>query len=449
MRFIFCSEFLESGSLALRMKEIEGQNVKVYISDKAHRKVLDGLLDKEDEFTQFQGQGNIFITDDASSGKLADSLRQKGELVFGGSEISDRLENERKFGQKVLKDSGLETVEYQNFIGVDSYDKALEFIKEKKGRWCFKQNGEESKSYNHVGKFDNSDDMVSHILDMKKIWTENIDFNLQKFIPGHECAIEGWFNGKEFLRDKQGEELFIINWEHKMKSNCDLGATTGEVGTLQYRANSDSSLIKELKKVEPYLTKIKYIGNVDLNFIISEEDGIPRPLEWTNRFGYPSLNMHEEAMITPWHEMIEKTVKGENDFMEYDPSWCVVICVTIPPFPFQTQNPDFNAKGQRVYFLNGNGEWDGKDHLTKEKLKHLHPYELRFDGETKYYVCTGDTGYLLTVTDMGETPEEANANCLARIEDYVLTANMDFRTDIGVNDRVSSSIEYMMENNFL
>lgn len=447
MKYIFITEFFESASLALRMKNLEEQDVKVFVTDKAHRKVLDGIIDKEDDYTKYLGQGNLFITDDASSGELADSLRAKGEMVYGGSVESDRLENERSYGQRIFRECGLDTVKSTNFTGKDAFEQALDHISGKNKIFCFKQNGDVDKSYNFVGKFENGDDMVSHILDMKKVWTENIDFDMMEKVTGYECAIEGFFNGKEFIRDTDGEELFVVNWEHKKRSVGDLGSTTGEVCTLQYRSNANTKLIKELKKVEPYLKKIKYIGNIDINFIITE-DGVPHPLEWTNRFGYPSLNMHEEAIRSLFSDLLFGCATGKNDFLEYDPSWTVVICVTVPPFPFQSGKSESNAKGQRVYFLK-DGEWDGKDHLSKSKLKHVHPYEIKYDQESRRYIATGDTGYLLTITASGDTVEEANENALAAIKANVITENMDYRTDCGVNERVTECIEFMAENEFL
>lgn len=449
MSFIFISEYLESSSVALHMKLLEKQDVKVVVTNRDYHKILEGMIEKEDNFVQFLGKKNIFIIDDADSGPLCDELRARGELVLGGSKESDRLEGDRLYGQEQMKKAGISTVKSTNFKGEKAFESAIEFIKKSPGRWVIKQNGSSTdKSLSTVGKFDNGEDVIDKLKDMKHLWTENIDFDLQEFIDGHEVGCEAWFNGQDWVRDTKGEPVFIINWEHKKRSVGDLGRTTGETGTLAYRATKDSGLAKEFEKLLPLLKRIKYFGNIDINFILSKKDMKFYGLEFTTRFGYPALNYYQEMVRTPLHEIFENTVKGQNNFMEIDPRWSVVVVVQAPPFPFDSVKDDNNAKGQRIYFTE-KGKWSGRDTITLDKLKHIHLYEVKFEKETKHFLATGDSGYLLTVTAQGDSPKSANDKCLQFIKDNVYTSNSDYRTDIGVNSRVEETIKVMKSKGFL
>ena len=447
-KIIFISEFFESSALALSMKLLEEKDVKVFLTDKDYHKILDGILDKDKDYVQYMGEGNIFVTDDADMGEIAESLRAKKELVFGGSVQSDKWENERQTGQDIMKKAGIATVPSTNFKGHGAFDKAITFIKQKKGRWVVKQNGNEDKSLSTVGKFEDGSDVIDKLEDMKHSWTENIDFDLQEFVDGYEIAITGWFNGKDWLRDTKGREVFVCNWEHKKLSNGDMGRTTGETGTLAKRTSPNALINKELLKCTKSLQAINYVGCIDINMMLSKKDMKFYGLEFTMRFGYPAINFFQEIMVTPFSELIEGCVKGKNNFLKISDKWANVTVLKVPPFPYDSTKDSNNAKGQRIYFTD-KGKWTGKDELTDEKLKHIHLYEVKFEKETKHFICTGDSGYLLTVTAQGDSPKSANESVIKYIKDNIYTSNMDYRTDIGIVERVTESIQVMQSKGML
>lgn len=448
MKFIFLADSFESSALALRMKCIEGADVRVVVKGKNFPGVLENIIDRETDYIQFMGQRNIFITENASTGKEADHLRARGELVFGGSEASDKLENDRSFGQKAMKNFGINTVKSYNFKGEQAFNNAIEFVRSKPGRWVLKQNGELEKDLSTVGKFEDGSDIIDKMDDFKRTWVDGIDFDLQEFIDGHEIGVSAFFNGDNWLCDKSGEPIFELNWEHKKKSEGDRGVTTGETCTLSYRSTAKSLLAVELKKITLLLKQIQYMGNIDINFMVSKADGKAYGLEFSNRFGYPFLNLQMETLKTPWTTLIDKSLRGDNNFIEYDSSWATVIVIQVPPFPFESTRERNNAKGQRIYFLK-NGKWTGKDYLPYENLKHLHFYEVRKNKENGEFECAGDTGYLMTVTGTGASPKAANDETIKRIKDCVYVSNMDFRGDCGVNSRVTESIEFMKQGGYL
>ena len=456
MKFVFVTNCFESSALALKMKFFEGRDVRVIVRDPKSQQILDGIMDKDTDYVQHMGQGNIFIFDDASHGAEAESLRLKGELVLGGTPASDSWENDRGVGQKIMKQAGIHTVKSFNYKGEGAFAEAVKFVKANPARWVIKQNGENEKDLSCVGKFEDGQDVIDKLDDMKRLWVTNIDFDLMEFIDGHEVGVTAWFNGKDWLRDKNGEAVFEENWEHKKKSEGDTGVTTGETCTLSYRSTKESLLAKEMDKVKSYLAEIKYVGNTDINFMISKKDGLAYGLEFTNRFGYPYLNLQMETMETPWHKLIEGLVKGQNNFLQVNPRWAVVVVVQVSPFPFESTRERNNAKGQRIYFLK-DGKWQGKDYFPYNVAKHVHFYEVQKNKENGEYECSGDTGYLMTVTGQATKDfdnwqdgiRDANDLALKRIKEGIWTSGMDFRKDCGVGQRITDGIKFMVEKGFL
>src|SRR6266446_1683061 len=99
MSFVFIGEEFNIAPLALRMKIFEKQDVKVFLTNPKFETTLQGIIDKEADYVQFLGKKNIFIMEDSHGGEKADALRVKGESVWGGGVISDKMEESRTFGQ--------------------------------------------------------------------------------------------------------------------------------------------------------------------------------------------------------------------------------------------------------------------------------------------------------------------------------------------------------------
>lgn len=451
MKYCFTTEFFESSALALRMSKMEGSDVRVLVKDHPYTKILEGILDKEPDLYPYMGEGNLFVFDDASkeSAASADRLRKRGELVFGGSAESFKLEDERHHGQEIMKKAGIETVPSKNFKGANAAEEAKKFVLENKDKfWVFKQNHDFGKELNTVGKLTNSVDILEALDNVKSVWTEGqIDFDLMERVEGHEIALTGIFNGKDFLRDAKGDPVFVCNFEHKKRSDGETGLVTGETCTLAYRTRKDALINQELVKMIPYLKEIKYVGFYDLNMILDPKKKKLIGLEHTMRPGYPMVNLLMESIKTKWSTVLLNCAKGENNFLEIDPRPCVVVVLQVPPFPYESQKPSSQAKNQRIYFLQ-NGKMTDGDYKF-EHLKHIHLYEVKYDKERKSYLCTGDSGYLLTVTAQADTVEQANALVIKRIKDNIQTKNMDYRKDCGISPRVKSAIQFAKETKFL
>ncbi|MEM2976748.1 MAG: hypothetical protein QXW06_03730 [Thermoplasmata archaeon] len=116
----------------------EGHLVKYCILDKAEKDIADGFVDKVDNWEEYVDWADVVVFDDIGFGEVADKLRAQGKPVIGGTPYTDRLEDDRNFGQDEMKAAGISILPHWDFT---SFDDALKFLKENPGRYVIKPSG--------------------------------------------------------------------------------------------------------------------------------------------------------------------------------------------------------------------------------------------------------------------------------------------------------------------
>lgn len=415
MRVLFISGELIAGDLAYRIKK-EGCDVRLYIEDKSRKDCFDGMIDKTDDWRKdltWVGRDGLIVFDDIGYGRVQDELRKKGYLVVGGSEGGDRLEKNRTYAQKVFASCGMSTVETFDFQSIAS---AIKHIKRNKGKWVIKQNGHSS-MFTYVGEMEDGGDVIS-VLESYKKYVKNKDLNiisLQRKVEGVEIATGRYFNGRDWVGPIE------INIEHKNLCNDEIGPMTGEMGTLIWWDNNENNrLFKEtLSKLRPYLQKIGFKGDIDINCIVNEDNIYP--LEATARFGCPSTQLHTELLLSPWKDFLMALAKGKHYNLKYKKCFGIVVSVSIPPFPYKAISRDCYLKGVEVLF---------KEKLTVDELNRVHFEEVSSNGKNNYCIA-GSNGFILYVTGSGKTVQEARKKAYSLI-DKIVIPKMFYRTDIGL-----------------
>lgn len=415
----------------MRLKD-EGHEVVMHIVDHHCKKIGEGIVDKDEAWWNYAGKNWIFVFDGCAHGSLQDYLREKGELVFGGTQDGDELENDRQLGQKLFKAAGFRQPVSKNF---KDFASALQFVKSiKNKRWILKQNGNAPKSLNHMGKFDDGSDMIFHLEEMNKMWHEpefgKVDFDLMEVVEGTEMAASAWFNGHDFMRNKDGKVVGFINYEEKKELAGGLGETTGEMGTTFIGVTEDDPLFKEIMmkpKIKEVLAAMEYKGVFDINCIKTKQGMVA--LEPTCRFGVPATSYEfMEGLITPASELIAAVAKGENMPVEIHLGIGMVMVIAAKPFPLEHDGFDstLTSLGERLWILE-NGK--PADDLTSEQKKHIHLEN--FEKKDGYYCVASKNGYLLTVTGRGKTIFECREALIEYIKDSIYISGMKYRTDIG------------------
>lgn len=406
-KFLFVSWESLSGDLAWQIRK-EGHEVKIYIKSEGDRDVYDGFLEKVNDWKEHIDWADLIVFDDTGFGSAADDLRKSGKLVVGGSIYTDRLEEDREFGQSEMKRLGMLTLPSWNF---DNYDKVLEFIKNNPGRYVYKPSGfvlSDWKGFLFSGKDEDGKDLYEVLSQNKKTISKKIkQFQLQKFVSGVEVGMSAFFNGHDFITP------ILIAFEHKRLFPGELGPMTGEMGTSMFWTEPNRMFKETTGKMLDELRRCRYVGYIDINCIVNGR-GI-YPLEFTCRFGYPTISIQQEGVLSEWGELLYAMAKGQPFDLKTKKGFQVgVVCVT-PPFPYNDPKEFELYKDLSILF-------------KKPNIEGMHIGDIKNIDDI--WRVAGSSGYVLIVTGNGTTMEEARKQAYSRLDNVILL-NMIYRTDIG------------------
>ena len=290
-KFLFDSLSGLIGDIAWQVSK-EGHEVRYYIKDQKEADIADGFVAKSENPEKDAEWADIIVFDDTlGQGEKAQALRAQGKKVIGGSAYSDRLEDDRSFGQEELKKAGVNIIPYREF---DSFDEAMEHVVKNPDRYVIKPSGEAQnvKRRLFVGEEEDGQDVIRMLDAYKRAFSDEIKvFQLQRRVTGVEVAVGAFFNGKQFIYPVN------INFEHKKLFPGNLGPPTGEMGTSMFWSPPNQLFNQTLLKMESKLAEEGYVGYIDVNCIVNG-NGI-YPLEFTSRFGYPTISIQQAGMNTP------------------------------------------------------------------------------------------------------------------------------------------------------
>ena len=392
-------------------------------------KIGDGLIEKienEDWQKSASWADLILMTDNVKWCRELDVLRRRGFPVFAPSYESAELELNRGKGQEFLKKCGVKTIPYETF---SDYKKAEKYVIAQQERMVSKPFGDKDKSLSYVSK------SVKDMLFMMRYWQERNkhvgQFMLQEFVPGTEFAVNGWMGKNGFAQ--YIEESF----EHKKLFAGDVGPNTGEQGTaikyVEHSALADEILLP----LEDGLRKMGHTGSIDVSCIV-DEDGNPRPLEFTSRMGWPAFNIVQPLHPDPC-EWMGHLIDGEDTFRPLT-DHAIGIVMTIFPWPNEkllakdvSGIPVYNLDDDNPYraFLSPCELMSGKapgDDLEDERLM----------------VSAG--AYLCVATGLGDSVREAQKEAEKARDSIEVPKDLQYRTDIG--DKLRKAIPALQDHGF-
>jgi phosphoribosylamine--glycine ligase len=415
MRFLGIGDYADLGDLYLRLMA-SGHEVRVCVSDPRSQDMFAGMIERvpdwraELDWVGGAGPDGIILFEGANAGATQDALRADGYNVIGGSAFGDRLENDRAFGQAILRDAGIRTVPAHEF---DSFERAIDFVRQGRRRYVYKPNGSDVESMQtYIGTMEDGEDIVALLEINRRSWDKPCrpSFILMEHVTGVEVGVGAYFNGESFL------EPACIDWEHKHFFNGDLGELTGEMGTLVSYRGAGPIFAATLAKVAPLLQASGYCGYINVNTIVND-DGI-WPLEFTARFGYPGYAILDALHEDGWEAIFSRMIRRDGTSFRTDPGFAVGVVLTVPPFPYQAGYDEL-SKGLPILF---------RGTLGAEERRHLHFSEVAMnDGRL---VTAGMVGQVMVVTGRGDTVEAAQRRSYNLVR-RVVVPNLRYRTDIG------------------
>lgn len=359
------------------------------------------------------GSENLTVLiDDVGIGPLADHLRGLGFRVIGGSELTDRIENDRQFGTDLMN----RIMDVPKSTPFTSFEQGMSWLKgqDPETRYVFKpDNADCPKEYTYVA--DDISDLISTMKDFKSKWKWETKFQLQEFIKGVECDVAMWFNGDDFVKDQ------IYYFENKKVLTGDLGVAGGGEVAAEFATDPNGLYKTIFDKLKPVLKKSGYVGQIAINTMISEDNKRPYFLEITARFGYPSLPLDITLMEDAnqnLHNFFQGLLSKKIKSVYARNRMAVVLVVSTPPYP----HGDFDgiARGLPVSW---ESEWD----------RYIFPYGIMYDKDSRQIVLSDGRGYVFNVACSDTTIDGAKAMLYDTYISAIKMRHKQYRTDLAVN----------------
>ena len=387
----------------------DGNDVKLYIHNEDEREIGAGFVPKVADWESHVDWADVIVFDDVlGQGEMAQRLREQGKPVVGGTPYTDRLEDDRTFGQEELKKHGVSIIPFQEFTDFDS---AILHVEKNPGEYVIKPSGEAQniKRLLFVGQEDDGKDVIHVLHSYKAAYADTVKvFQLQKRMNGVEVAVGAFFNGHDFMMP------INVNFEHKPLFPGNIGPATGEMGTCMYWSGPNRLFSATLAKLRDRLREEHYVGYIDVNCIVNGQ-GI-YPLEFTARFGYPTICIQSDGISMPIGDFLAGMADGTLTDFKTRRGFQIGVRIVVPPFPYNDPKTfAANSKDRVIIF-------------RKPSLDGIHIEDVKLvNGE---WLITGSSGVVLVVTGMGISVKQAQSQCYQRVKN-ILIPNMYYRTDIG------------------
>lgn len=241
-----------------------------------------------------------------------EALRKEGfQHVWGGLELSDKMEHDRDFGVQLVKKAGMLSPETVDFKTVEDGLKFLDENEEK--AYVFKPNDQAHgwDTYVPDSEKDKNANNELHAY-LESLPTGNSGgYILQERIKGIETNFEVWlYKGKPYAA--------FCDLECKKKNNDDFGGLCGGAQDIGFMMPLNSKGIASTVGKLITLPEFKdYTGFVDMNVIVS--DNTNYFLEFCARMGYPAhVSLFHALAKSPVPEIFSAMMDGTvTDFYKH------------------------------------------------------------------------------------------------------------------------------------
>jgi phosphoribosylamine--glycine ligase len=140
------------------------------------------------------------------------------------------------------------------------------------------------------------------------------------------------------------------------------------------------------------------------------------PLEFTSRFGYPTIQIQEEAMNTPISQFLHELAAGTATKLRVKSGFQVGVRIVVSPFPFDDVGT-FQAVSKDAVIV-----------FKKPTPEEVHIEDVKqVNGQ---WLVAGTSGVVLVVVGLGPTMRQAQQQAYNRIKN-ILIPDMYYRMDIG------------------
>lgn len=360
-----------------------------------------------------------------------DRWKAAGVPIIGAPGEAGQWELDRLAGMREFKRAGIPVPPFRQ---CSNLDEALAYAAQRDEGMAVKPCGDVTdKSLSFVAK--TGKEMIWRLQRWKR---EGKKFPsgiiLQDRIDGVEMAAGAWIGPGGFA------EGWEENFEEKRLFAGGIGPNCGEAGTVMRLQRVSKLANKVLKPLEDRLVSLGYIGNIDVNCIL-DRDGLPWPLEFTVRCGYPAINIELALHDGDPIEFLAGVASGKPPKSRRLNEVAVGVVMALPPYPFGHEKPD-EVVGVPIWGVTPSLE--ERLHFCSVALGDA-PQLL--DGKIaseRHLVSSGS--YMLVATGTGSTIVKARSQAHRAIERLTVPAAPFWRNDIG--GRLRSEIDGLQANGY-
>jgi phosphoribosylamine-glycine ligase len=422
MRVLFVSKEGDGIGVAQRLA-FEGHNVDFWCADHAFDRAGQGIVNRVPAWRPALRHADLIVADSVGLGKYEDIIRATGRPALGFSPLLDVIELDRAKGAEMFERAGIKVPETHPFATL-AEAKRIPHAEGWGDGWVVKASG-------------NAPNKLTHVVTDESRWDSAVgtlppDSHgiVQRVVSGVEVSTEGWFNGSNFITP------FNHTFEEKKFLVGDLGPTTGCMGNIVVRADSNKLTRATVERVGPLLRTIGYRGPFDINCIVNTDGAWA--LEATSRMGYDAVEALLELLDEPAGDFLFDVAMGTKKSMALSADPAICVRVTVPPWPHR--KIDAREAGEPVHGIDD------------DSLRHLFLCDvMRQDGE---YVLAACDGVVLKATATGrvQPPKMAThkpdytydvRRRVYRTLDRIGLRDKQYRTDIG--GRVNADIAQLKE----
>jgi phosphoribosylamine---glycine ligase len=377
----------------------------------------DGLVEKVEEWEPLMDWAELIVlTGNSDYQSALEPYFARGYPIFGCNPGAAELELDRGVGQQAFTDHGIETLPY---VVVNSANEAVDYIAETEKAYVLKPwGGASNKAMTYVAR--TPEDSIYTLQRWEREGLFQGQLMIQEKVDGIEMGVSGMFGPGGWCR------MLEESFEHKKFMNDDLGCNTGEQGTI-IRHTSRSALFKAvLAPLTPLLHQLNYVGDASVNCII-DKDGVPWPLEFTMRLGWPDFCIRQAVLKTDPLDWMLDLIKGHDTFDVSDEVAAGIVLT----------HGDYPMGGKPK------ATWTGYPIDGIEDFENIHPQQMMLglkptvqDGKVRNMPMEATSGtYVMVVSGAGGNVRVAAARALALAHSIKWPSNVMFRTDVGARLR--------------
>jgi len=382
----------------------DGHIVKVWIKDSDAKHSLDGFRNpsKVSDPYKMLDQYDLILNDMVGTGKICDTLSEKGKLVLGGGSFNDKLELDREYGNKVA--ASLTEAKSPQTVLVNKGNELYNLLEKSDKPHVIKPLGNKPPILTLVSK-DPKNRMLKSVV--KNRANELTPCIVQETIEGIEVSTEGWFNGKAWVKP------FNHTIERKRLMEGDKGAQTGCMGNVVWPTERDKLTDSLIEPLAQLLEKVNYVGPIDMNTIVTKDEVYF--LEFTARPGYDAIQAWSELIKAPMFDYFYGIASQQKEKFDYHNGFAIGVRLSVFPFP-GTEDVD---------------DWIGLRVIDPPKEAMRHVWLADVMQREDELLLAGVDGVVGCVTSRGSSVRECQRRAYRTINNIVLTDDVQYRRDIG------------------